>query len=144
MTGFGFKTYHVGLLQAKAYRVLRSYMADSLKKYQLTAMEWTLLGYIAENSKDGTNISDLAEWFGVEMSLITNSINKLSDKGLVSRTASKKDKRIRIAKITKKGATQVETIEASISAGVDTWLEDITPKAMLNYLEVLKCLADKR
>lgn len=143
MTGFESKTYHTGLIQAKAYRALRYYMADFLKKYELTMMEWTLLGHISESSNGGINISDLAELFGVETSLMTNSINKLHSKGLVDRKSDKFDKRIRLVRITKKGASLVKKVEKRLSASLAEWLSDINPKAIVHYVEVLKYLANK-
>ncbi|MBA3758001.1 MarR family transcriptional regulator [Candidatus Saccharibacteria bacterium] len=143
MNGFELKTYHSGLLQARAYRALRYYMADFLKKYHLSMMEWTLLGHISESNKEGINISQLAELFGVETSLMTNSINKLHDKGLVGRTSDVSDKRIRLVRITKKGGLLVKKVEKKLSASLEEWLKDINPKAIVHYMEVLKYLANK-
>lgn len=143
MTVPGLKTYHTALLQAKAYRALRYYIAAYLKSYKLTTMEWTLLGHISDGSSGGIKSTDLAESFGVEMSLMTNTINQLGKQGLVRRKSDQKDKRVRNIKITKKGSALVEEIEKKLSVSLEDWMKGVNPEAFSHYAEVLRFLASK-
>lgn len=45
----GLTTYNTGIIQAKAYRALRTAISSALKKYHLTMSEWALLGTIYDN-----------------------------------------------------------------------------------------------
>lgn len=140
----GFKTYHIGLLHSKAYRAVRYFMADFLKKYDLTPMEWNLVGHVCDDSKKGSKTSELAEQFGVEISLMTNSINKLVSKGLVTRTADKRDRRAKAILITDSGTAMVESIETKLAEAMTEWLEEVEPESLAHYVSVLKTLAGMR
>ena len=51
------KTYQLSMVQAKAYRSLRAYTANYFKKYSMTTTEWTLLGFISEDSNGEIRIT---------------------------------------------------------------------------------------
>ena len=145
MTFHNLKTYQVALLQAKAHRAVQHYTAEFLKPYGLTAMEWTLLGYIADKSNGGVKATDIAEAFSVDASLMTNTINKLVMQELVVRAPHPDDQRIRMIKLTDKGADLVSEIESSLEPSMlGQWLSGLSPALLGSYVKVLKHIIDNR
>jgi DNA-binding MarR family transcriptional regulator len=138
------KTYHIGLLQAKAYRTLWQYLDNYLKEYQFSPMEWTVLGYVSDAGDTGITNTELSKLFQVETSLMTSMLHKLNDKELILRAGDDRDKRLKIIYITKKGGSCVTTIEKELSLSLTKWLKDVKSEQMRHYVEVLRCLAAKR
>lgn len=137
------KTYQLALLQSKVYRRQRSFTSHFLKEHGLTTLEWTLLGYISEESNGEIKISSIAEAFVVEISHMTNTLNSLADKGLIKRTAHKEDQRIRLIQITNKGSLLVNKVEHKLTENLKSWFEDLDSEALRNYVEVLLYIAEK-
>ncbi len=137
------KTYQLALLQSKVYRRQRSFTSRFLKEHGLTTLEWTLLGHISDESKEGIKISSIAEVFDVEISHITNTLNSLADKGFVKRTAYKDDLRIRLIQITPKGSLLVNKIEKELTENLKGWFEDLDSEVLRNYVDVLLYIAEK-
>lgn len=138
----GTKTYQLSLLQSKVQRRIRNYLVKFLAEYELSPMEWTLLGYICEKSNGGIKISDIANVFGVEISLITNTLNRLVDKKLVKRTPHLDDQRVRMIQITRDGSILVNKIEYILAENLDLWFKEYDRASLLKYIEVLEYLAD--
>lgn len=136
------KTYQLSLLQSKENRSVRTFLAKFLVEYDLKVMEWTLLGYVSENSNGGTKISDIASAFDVEISLMTNMLNQLAAKKLVKRTAHPADQRIRLIQITRQGSLLVNKIEHVLAERMANWLKDLDQTAFITYVEVLEYLAN--
>lgn len=137
----GMKTYQLSLLQAKVNRRVRAFLAKFLVEYDLKVMEWTLLGYVSENSNGGIKISDIASAFDVEISLMTNTLNQLAAKKLVKRTPHPADQRIRLIQITRQGSLLVNEIEHVLAERMASWLKDLDQTALITYVEVLEYLA---
>ena len=57
------KTYRVGLLQAKAYRVLKHHTAKALSEFNISHIEWAFLGLLYDAPK-GMRSSALAKELG--------------------------------------------------------------------------------
>lgn len=117
-------------------------MAKFLLDYDLTTMEWTLLGYVSEHTKGGIKISDIAAVFDVEISLITNSLNRLASKQLIDRRVHPQDQRVRLIYITKQGKIIISKIEEVLAVDLAIWLKGVDETALASYVEVLEYLAD--
>ncbi|MDQ3075695.1 MAG: MarR family transcriptional regulator [bacterium] len=134
-------TYRVGLLQAKAFRILKqntsSALSDLTGELKISTVEWALLGLL-KDSKDGIRVSDLATNLGVEMPFITEMAPKLIKAGLISQTQSSKDKRVKIALLTPKGEAFVDKTEVHLRAKMKPLLEGASINEILGYLTVLQ------
>ena len=104
-------TYQSGVTQATAHRVINRVVSDYLLSYDLTAMQWFIIGYIFDAGSEGFTISDLAHLIGTTLPYTTNTINLLESKGIVKKTTQKKDSRIKIVTIQPKSFEMVEEIE---------------------------------
>ena len=119
-----FTTYQAGVLQARAYRNLREFMASELKQY-------------------GYTMSQLAKLLDVETSLVTNMLNVLEGKGLIERIVDEKDKRARRVISTHKSEADVKKIEKVLRKDMKTWMGVVSPRQLLGYVKTLQKLAQK-
>ena len=71
------KTYQVGVIEAGAHRALRQHKDALLKNYNLTGVEWYLIGTVADAGKAGVRSTDLARSLGTTMGFLTKSISIL-------------------------------------------------------------------
>lgn len=131
------KTYQAGLLQSKAYRRLKSFMADSLSQYDLTMMEWALLGYIYEAGNSGARTSNLAGEFDVEASLMTNMVNSMERRRLVKRVVDPEDKRAKLVAVTEVGSALVVEVEQKLRISMRQWLKSVNRRHLHSYIKVL-------
>ena len=139
-----FTTYQAGVLQARAYRNLREFMASELKQYGYTMMEWSLVGLVYDyTAEGGARVSQLAKLLDVETSLVTNMLNVLEGKGLIERIVDEKDKRARRVISTHKSEADVKKIEKVLRKDMKTWMGVVTPRQLLGYVKTLQKLAQK-
>ncbi|MBP6041746.1 MarR family transcriptional regulator [Candidatus Saccharibacteria bacterium] len=139
-----FTTYQAGVLQARAYRNLREFMASELKQYGYTMMEWSLVGLVYDyTAEGGARVSQLAKLLDVETSLVTNMLNVLEGKGLIERIVDEKDKRARRVISTHKSEADVKKIEKVLRKDMKTWMGVVSPRQLLGYVKTLQKLAQK-
>jgi len=134
-------TYEAGLLQAKAYRRLKTFLSTELKEHGLTMMDWALLGYVYDARDEGIRTSVLAELFNVEPSLMTNMINDLEKRELVVRVPDLEDGRAKRVLTTPKGTDTVAQVEVELRGEMKKWLKGVNKRDMITYMRVLKALS---
>ena len=130
-------TYNAGILQAKSFRVLKSHTGLGLDPYDISTMEWAMLGLLRDNSS-GLRSSVLAEELGVEAPFITILFSKLKKLGYVISNVDQKDSRAKIICATEKGKKFVENTEIELRSHMQSLLEGISKKDLLSYLTVLE------
>lgn len=133
-------TYEAGILQARAYRKLRSFMAGQLESHGLTMMQWALLGTIAGNGKKGIAINELAEVLDVEGSLVTNMVNTAVKAKSVVKHQDPRDKRSRIIVATPATRKMVNDLEKQLRGALAVWLAPIPRPQLEAYMESLRQL----
>ena len=131
-----FATYNIGLIQTKAHRVMKSRTDDLLKEFEISSVEWALLGLLHDNSK-GLKFIDTAEMLGVEAPFITILVEKLSEKKLLTQITSKTDRRAKTLLITEHGNKLVPLIEDKLRKGMGSLVEGIPVGEIYSYYKVL-------
>lgn len=134
-----FTTYGVGLLQAKAYRVLKQHTAELLKPYGIGTVDWALFGLLYE-SPSGLKASELAEALGVEAPFITELTRKLVKTGLLSLMPGKEDKRVKLVFLTTKGKSFVPEVEKHLRTGMRPLLSGSRLGDLAAYYKVLSVI----
>lgn len=130
-------TYQAVITQARAYRTLRSFMVETLRKYDLTLTEWLMIGSVIDAGKDGTRISELADVLGVEMPVITNLVNRAVKDGWVTRVTDKTDRRSKRISATRLGGEKACVIEGELRAETKDWLSNLDSDMVGGYLAVV-------
>lgn len=130
------KTYNSGLLQAKAYRLLKRYISVNLKKHGLTTVEWAMLGQLYETTS--LTITQTANILDVEKPFATNLTEVLRKKGFVTRIVDKEDRRSKKISLTEKGRVQVPVIEKDLRSAMSTILNNVSADDIFSYIKVLE------
>jgi DNA-binding MarR family transcriptional regulator len=134
-------TYRVGLLQAKAYRILKQNTAKLLEPQDLSTLDWALIG-ILYDSKEGRRMSTLASLLGVEPPLITRMIMRLEKKEIVRQKKDYEDVRAKVVTITSEGQRIVKKTEKILRAGTKELFHGVSIKDLLYYIFVLEKIVE--
>lgn len=144
MKDTGLTTYQTGVLQARAFRALRSFMNSHLKPNGLTFVQWSILGLAYDyTGKGGVKVSQLAELLKVEISLVTTTLNQMEPKGWVERVEDEEDNRAKRVVVTRPGEKLVKKVESKLVGLLEDWLEGIHDKQLALYIRTLQQLAKK-
>lgn len=135
-------TYQACILQARAYRVLREFVAKQLDGYGLTMMEWVLLGVVHESGSRGVSPSALSERLDVSLPMVTRMVNAVAEDNYVKRRADKHDKRQQIIIATPKGRRLAQGIEWRVRGAMKEWLKDVDPEELKGYVHIMSQIAD--
>lgn len=135
--------HELGQAHVLVNRSLTDFHQIALKRYNLNAIEWLLLGTIADASKDGgIRVTDLAAAFNVKSTYITAMLNDLRAKDYIETRFDASDARVRLAIITTKGAKEVTVVERYMQKEITRLLGDILSADELEkYSRVIKKLS---
>lgn len=136
-------TYQAVIAQARAFRVLRSFMTEVLRQYDLTMTEWLLIGCALDSGRKGARVSELANLLGVEMPVITNLVHKASHSGWVTSTVDEHDKRAKRIVATEYCVEKSCEIEGELLNATKNWLDGVDKHMLKGYFAVVDALARK-
>ena len=129
-------TYRVGLLQARAYRILKQETAAILKPLGITTIEWAFLGLLYEHKT--MRMKDSAQELGVEASFVTAMINRLMEKGLVGESRDETDSRAKCIFLSTKGKEFVPKTETVVRSSTRRLIAGANPRDLLGYIAILE------
>lgn len=132
-------TYKITLLHAKSYRILKNKTSSFLEAYDISTIDWAMLGLLFEQ-KDGLKLITIAEIMGVEAPFITAMVDKLEEKGYVSRETDSKDKRAKIIKLTIKGKSFVPKMESELKLEIINFTHGASVEDIFGYLKVVELI----
>ena len=134
-------TYRIGLLQTKAYRILKQHTAETLSPYGISTIEWAFLGLL-HDAPEGMRSKAAADEIGVEAPFITAMVASLRKKDLVLEGQDKKDSRAKNLSLTEKGHEFVIATEKILKESVRGIMKGIGAGDIVSYLAVLKQMVD--
>ena len=135
-------TYRMAVVEARAHRVVKMQVSSLLKKYNLTMMQWSIIGLVAEYGNQGVRISDLAAQLDTSLAFVTTTVNVLESKGALVRESHQHDSRSKLVKLTKEYRKQIARIEADTHDQLSTWFEQTVGKSERRaYMGVLQQIA---
>ena len=130
------KTYKAGLLQAKAFRILKYRTNEVLKPFLINATDWGVLGLLIDEKK-GVQLRVIAQEVGVKQPYITRSITTLAKLGYVTVARSETDSRAQNAFITDKGKTFVQSTEKVVLKQLKETFGGTSARSLLGYIQTL-------
>ncbi|MES2966343.1 MAG: hypothetical protein V4668_00990 [Patescibacteria group bacterium] len=131
-------TYQIGVLVARTHRVLKAHTDAVLAPYELTSVDWAILGLLHDDKAVGMKLIDLSEELGVEAPFVTLRVKRLHARQLISIKSGATDKRERLATITPAGTTLVTTIEPILRSASRQWLKGVGPLDVKGFITVMK------
>ena len=130
------KSYTAGLLQSKAFRILKKKTNEVLEPLGINATDWGALGLLCKE-KEGLRLTDISREVGVKAPYITRSITHLESMGLVSVGVHKEDTRAKIATITPAGKKFVVTAEKLVANQLKFVFNNVPLRDLLGYVRTL-------
>lgn len=135
-------TYQAGMTQAFVNRRLQRICDAILKPYNITKMQWLIIGNVLDAKEKGIRVSDLAEKLGTTMSFLTTSINTLESRGILERRVDDADTRVKQVVVSKSYVATCQDIEKTLRDGLrKTIYANIDPQDFRVYLKVMHQLA---
>ncbi len=135
------KSYRVGLLQTKAYRVLKQHTAQALEQYDISTVEWAFLGLL-NDQREGLRMNIVAQELGVEAPFVTQMMHKLDKTKYLEYKQDPQDSRAKLIMLTDDGKQFVDSTEKHLRQALKPLLKDIGINGILTYLEVLQKIVD--
>lgn len=132
-------TYEGGMIQTKAYRVLRAHAYACLEAHQLNPTAWSMIGLVA-TTPEGVRASDIAATLGVKAPLITQVGDELIRRNFIERVTDTADQRAKLLHITPTGLTAMHQIEGEMTKALSTLLRGISAKELATYHKVLRTI----
>ena len=105
----------LGMRMAMIVRQWRATIDHALVDTGLTQSGWTVLMQLRQLG-DNVSVSELAEVQGIELPPLMRTLTQLEAQGLIARTISPYDKRIRLLTLTPEGRVMLEKITSVIEA----------------------------
>lgn len=136
-------TYQSGVVQSAAIRKLNRFTGEFLEEYDLTTMEWFIIGTVYDAGENGISLTNLKQKLGTTMPFITTSVNTLLKKGALIKSADKNDARTKIVAITPSYRPTCMEIEKYLRARMrELFYSNITPEELRTYVTVLYKMSD--
>jgi len=107
---FHLPSVEVLLNLAYTYNVTATHLARAIGKHGLSLSSFNLLMILSRSGSEGCPLHEIGELLLVSRANITGLVDSLERKGLVERVADKRDRRVRVARITRTGETLLESI----------------------------------
>lgn len=136
------KMYETCLVHTRADRVLRTITNNLLAEFNITMMEWLLLGVVSEANRSGITLSDIAKRLDVSQPQVTALMDKVVTQRLVRQKVHKQDRRSRTAVLTIKGKRLLDNIETSFKEFMKTWLSEIPEDQLAAYASLVQRIAN--
>lgn len=133
-------TYQSGIVQASAHRLINREMAHFLLPYDLSCMQWFMIGHIYDAGSEGVRLTDLMRLLDTKLPFITNSINLLESRGIVEKRGHETDNRVKLVSIAPSYRKTVQVIEAHLREELRHLLydnDDISREELSAYITVL-------
>ncbi|SEK53494.1 DNA-binding transcriptional regulator, MarR family [Kosakonia sacchari] len=130
----------LGMRMAMVVRQWRATIDHALSDTGITQASWTVLMQLRQLG-DNVSVSELAEVHGIELPPLMRTLTQLENQGLIVRTTSPYDKRIRLLTLTAEGQRLLAKITQVIEACQQRAAENIPPAQMLAFSDTLNQIA---
>jgi DNA-binding MarR family transcriptional regulator len=131
-------TYTAGLLQARAYKILKERTSVVLAPLGISTTEWAFLGLLMDHGS--MRPKQVAEEIGVEAPFVTVMVAHLKKSGWVEEDSDMKDSRAKILSITAKGKSFVQKTEVRVRNEMRPLVQGTAIGDLLGYLSVLESI----
>jgi DNA-binding MarR family transcriptional regulator len=131
-------TYQAAAVQASVHRSLQKLCDDILAPFEITKMQWLIIGHVLDGGDKGVRISDLAKTLATTIPYVTNAVNLLEARGYLKRQNNTQDSRSKLLILNPDFAPQCRDIEAALRKGLrETLYATIDPKEFAIYMKVM-------
>lgn len=136
--------YEACLLHSRADRTLRLIVSRQLERFNITMMEWLLLGSVRRGDKEGITMTTAATTLDVTLPQVTALTNGLTKQKYVKQKISRQDRRSRRLTMTTTGNKLLDSIETEARQALREWVQDIPREKLMTYLDIEAILASRK
>jgi DNA-binding MarR family transcriptional regulator len=117
---------------------MKDQMSFTNNLIHLSVLQIQTLVFLKQNTK--TSMSDIAEYFHIELPSATSLVNKLCDQKLVERSADQKDRRLVMITLTSTGKELLERAMSQRKKKLEKILFYLSDKEKIDLLKIFKTL----
>jgi DNA-binding MarR family transcriptional regulator len=136
--------YEVCLFHSRADRALRLVVSRRLEQFNVTMMEWLLMGVVQGGPKEGMTMSAVANALDVTLPQVTALTASLTKLKFLKQKISRQDRRSRRLVTTATGKKLLTDIEGEVNKAMQEWVADIPEESLQVYLKTVELLANRR
>jgi DNA-binding MarR family transcriptional regulator len=136
--------YDACLLHSRADRALRLVVSRQLEAFNITMMEWLLMGAVQHGPKEGLSMSAVAAALDVTLPQVTALTAGLTKQKLLKQKISRQDRRSRRLVCTQAGKKLLTEVETTINQAMKNWIGEIPPDELRAYFKTVEALASHR
>ncbi len=136
--------YQALLLHSRADRALRLVVARQLERFNVTMMEWLLMGTVQNGPNEGMTMSAVASALDVTLPQVTALTANLTKLKLIKQKVSRQDRRSRRLVGTSTGKRQLGVIEEELEKAMRDWVGDVPKEQWQIYLKTVEVLANRK
>jgi len=131
-------SYEAGITQASAFRLIKKITDASLQEYELTTMQWFMIGLIYDSGADGISVTELSQALGTNLPYVTNTLNVLVGRNIIMRASPEDNGRLKLLRINTDFAPTIATIEANVRSELRKKIyAHVTYEELVTYIRVL-------
>jgi DNA-binding MarR family transcriptional regulator len=127
--------YKPGHLIRRAQQIAYALFMEECAGYGLTPVQYASL--IALREKPGLDATRLAAMIAFDRSTMGDVLERLETKGLISRTPSPNDKRVKLLRLTRAGRALIDTVEPAVDRCQERILEPLAPADRARFMQLL-------
>ncbi len=101
-----------GFLIRRLHQIHTWLFDEETRGFQITAVQYSLLTALFEHGQMDQNTVALE--IGLERSSVAEVLPRLEDRGLIERSPSERDKRVKLVKLSRKGRSLVQRMDAAV------------------------------
>jgi DNA-binding MarR family transcriptional regulator len=125
-----------GHLIRRAHQISGALFAANLSGYDLTSVQYAAMVAVACNPAiDATRLSELIAF---DRATLGGVLDRLEAKGLLIRSASRQDRRIKTVTLTSAGEALLAEVEAKVLKAQADMLEPLDPEERRRFIALLK------
>ena len=136
--------YQACLLHSRADRALRLVVSRKLEQFNVTMMEWLLIGVVDAGPKEGMTMSAVASALDVTLPQVTALTASLTKLKSLKQKISRQDRRSRRLVVTHSGKKLLTEIEEVVNEAMKEWVVDIPKEQLQTYLRTVEVLANRK
>lgn len=136
--------FELCLMHARADRTMREVVAKQLSPFDITMMEWLVLGVVSQAPKNGFSMTQVAKILDVTLPQVTALVTTLIKLKLIKQTILPEDRRGRQVNIAPKGARLLDKLEGHVAEAMRGWSRDIPRDQLYAYMLTVSQLSLRR
>ncbi len=129
-----------GFLIRRLHQIHTWLFDEETRGFEITAVQYSLLTALSEHGQMDQNTVALE--IGLERSSVAEVLPRLEDRGLIERTPSESDKRVKLVKLTRKGRSLVrrmdEAVQRAHARTIEAIPEDQRDEFMLHLIRLVE------